>query len=509
MDGGAHQRVAAERAISWRTLVEIEPDRSAHRRLTYAQMAVFALLAGALVWALITDAAAALVVVSIVASALFAAALIWRLIAAAAALSNTHAPAPPCAETPRYTILCPLYREAFILPSLVAAIDRLDYPRAQLQVLLVLEPDDSETIAAAQRLQLGAHYTIVIAPDEGPRTKPKALDAALAHATGEFCTVYDAEDRPHAQQLRAAVAAFAQGGENLACVQAPLVIDNAPAGWISAQFATEYAVQFGQILPLLSRLGLPMPLGGTSNHFRIDALVAIGGWDAHNVTEDADLGYRLARHRYRVGAIDTPTYEEAPVRLNAWITQRTRWIKGHIQTWLVLMRNPWRTRAELGLGGLLSLHVVLGGAILAAFAHGLFAALLIYAALSPDTVLRPAAFALALTGYAIALYSGLVGAAAQRDIRLVGAALTMPLYWPLATIAAFSALFDLVLRPHYWAKTVHGVSARAEAPALAPVGAPERRRASDAPTPRQARAAAPSSRRDAATAARVRAPSAR
>jgi len=503
MDGGAHQRLHAAHAISWRTL--IEPDRSAHRRLTYPQMAAFALIAAALIAAFAADPRATAIWLSIVASALFAAALAWRLCAAANALATPAAPLTTSEDAPPYTILCPLYREAFVLPALVAAIDKLHYPKQHLQVLLVLEPDDEETIAAARALKLAPHYTIVIAPDEGPRTKPKALDAALAHATGEFCTVYDAEDRPHPLQLRAAVAAFAQGGPRLACVQAPLVIDNARVSWISAQFAAEYAVQFGQILPLLARLGLPLPLGGTSNHFRTHALVAIGGWDAHNVTEDADLGYRLARHRYAIGAITPPTYEEAPVRLGAWITQRTRWIKGHIQTWLVLMRNPWRTRAELGLGGLLALHVVLGGAILAAFAHGFFAALLIYAALSPETVLRPAAFALTLAGYAIALYSGLVGAAAQRNPRLIGAALTMPLYWPLATFAAFRALAEFAARPHYWAKTAHGVSARTETPALAV----EPRRRGDAPTPRQARAAAPSSRRSTAPARRVRAPSAR
>lgn len=508
MDGGAHQRLQAARAISWRTLIEIEPDRSAHRRLTYPQMLVFALLGVALIGALAADARVTAIWLSILASALFASALIWRLFAAATALATPHAPTSACEDTPLYTILCPLYREAFVLPALVAAIDRLDYAKSRLQVLLVLEPDDEDTIAAARALNLAPHYDIVIAPSEGPRTKPKALDAALAHATGEFCTVYDAEDRPHPLQLRAAVAAFHEGGPRLACVQAPLVVDNANAGWIAAQFATEYAVQFGQILPLLARLGLPLPLGGTSNHFRTDVLVAIGGWDAHNVTEDADLGYRLARHRYAIGAITPPTYEEAPIHIGAWITQRTRWIKGHIQTWLVLMRNPWRTQAELGLGGLLALHVVLGGAILAAFAHGFFAALLLYAAISPDTVLQPAAFALALAGYVVALYSGLVGAAAQHNLRLIGAALTMPLYWPLATFAAFRALTEFVTRPHYWAKTAHGVSARAETPA-AIAEAPARRRAGDGPAPRQVRATAPSSRRSEASARRVRAPSSR
>lgn len=345
-----------------------------------------------------------------------------------------------------------------------------DYPRDRLDVKFILEADDLETQGAVAACAWDEMYDIVLVPREGPRTKPKALNVALARARGAFCAIYDAEDRPHPQQVRAALDAFAAGDERLACVQAPLAADNLDAGWLARQFAAEYAIQFGEILPLLARLGLPLPLGGTSNHFRVDVLREIGGWDSYNVTEDADLGYRLARKGYKVGVIAPPTWEEAPVRLGAWTRQRARWIKGHMQTWLVLMRHPLRTLRELGLGGFLAMQLVLGGGVAAAFAHGPLALVVMVSALTPLNLLGPQDFALAVFGYATAIYGGLVGAAYMRDPRLALAAFTMPFYWPLATPAACRAFIELVLRPHFWAKTMHGIATR---PAL-PRGAPAR-----------------------------------
>jgi cellulose synthase/poly-beta-1,6-N-acetylglucosamine synthase-like glycosyltransferase len=275
--------------------------------------------------------------------------------------------------------------------------------------------------------------------------------------------------------LRAALAAFAQGGENLACVQAPLVIDNAHESWIASQFAAEYAIQFREILPLLARMGAPLPLGGSSNHFRTDALITAGGWDPYNVTEDADLGYRFARDGKSGGIIAAPTFEEAPVTFNAWLDQRTRWIKGHVQTWLVLMRNPFRSASEMGLGAFLSMHLVLGLGILASLAHGPIAIVLFVAAVTPFDLLGPADFTLALSGYATAAFAALSAAALSGDLSHARAALTMPLYWPLSSIAAYRALWELIRRPHHWAKTTHGVSRARHAhftapptPALAP-----------------------------------------
>ncbi|MGE0533306.1 MAG: glycosyltransferase, partial [Hyphomonadaceae bacterium] len=218
----------------------------------------------------------------ITALVIFAAAIFVRLIAAAS-LTPLLSRLADQSDVPVYTILCPLYREANVAPDLVAALGRIDYPPEALDIKLIVEGDDVDTIAAAVAVSGPAHIEVVIVPACAPRTKPKALNAGLARARGEFVVVYDAEDRPHPQQLRAALAAFEDGGPSLACVQAPLSIDNADASWISRQFAAEYAIQFREVLPLLAHLNLPLPLGGTSNHFRTEILRQAGGWDPHNV----------------------------------------------------------------------------------------------------------------------------------------------------------------------------------------------------------------------------------
>ncbi|MET0183548.1 MAG: glycosyltransferase [Caulobacterales bacterium] len=457
MDGGSAAQPAA---AFWRVLAAQKPDRSAHRTLTWTQAVLLGVLAFVFVEALVSDWRITLTLIYILAAFIFTLSIAWRLLAAAAALAR----APTRMEAlltglPRYTVICPLRREAAVLAELIAALDRIDYPRASLQILIVLEEDDAETRAAFEALKLAPPYQAVLVPLEGPPTKPKALNFALQAASGEFSVVYDAEDRPHPQQLRAALAAF-KHAPNIACVQAPLLIDNTEASWISAQFAAEYAIQFGVILPFLAQLKLPMPLGGTSNHFRTNILREIGGWDSYNVTEDADLGYRLAAHGYNINVIQHPTFEEAPITVRAWINQRTRWIKGHLQTWLVLMRNPFRTYAELGFRGFGAMQLVLAGGLLAAFAHGPLALLLLVTTFTPINLLGPQDIALTVFGLATAFYANLVSAVATRDLRVIGAAATMPFYWPLTTIAAWMALFDLITRPHYWAKTTHGLSAR-------------------------------------------------
>jgi len=260
------------------------PARSARRVFHITQLLALAALGYGAWRAFVYAPALAFEVIHVTALALFAAAILLRLIAAARlkpVLSRLAAPA----DWPTYTILCPLYREAGVTPDLVAALARIDYPAHALDIKLLVEGDDVDTLAAALAVASAPHIEVVIIPPAAPRTKPKALNAGLLRARGDYVAIYDAEDRPHPQQLRAALAAFEDGGERLACVQAPLAIDNAGASWIARQFAAEYAIQFREILPLLAELGLPLPLGGTSNHFRTEALRAVGGWDPYNVRE--------------------------------------------------------------------------------------------------------------------------------------------------------------------------------------------------------------------------------
>lgn len=261
--------------------------------------------------------------------------LAWAALRVYACLTPASAGARreiPERELPIYTILVPLYREAGILPDLVNALSALDYPREKLDIKLILEPDDIETARAIGAINLDPCFEVVVAPEPGPRTKPKALRAALPFARGEFLVIYDAEDRPHPDQLRDAYARFLEGSENLACVQARLAIDNTYPSFLTAHFRAEYSGLFDVLLPAIARLRLPVPLGGTSNHFRTGILRAVGGWDPHNVTEDADLGIRLARFGFTTDVVDSTTWEEAPSRLGAWLPQRTRWMKGWLQT---------------------------------------------------------------------------------------------------------------------------------------------------------------------------------
>ena len=273
----------------------------------------------------------ALAFVHVVFIAAFSLAVIWRGVATAIARPPRPVIRLDDALLPPYTVIAPLYREGAMVPGLAAALTALDYPKDRLQIIVILEANDQDTLSALTQCRTASHFQIVIAPTGTPKTKPRACNIALAEATGRHVVVYDAEDRPHRLQLREAAARFHAGGAELACLQAPLRIAGAE-GFLSRQFALEYAVQFEVILPALTGWRAPFPLGGTSNHFQTAVLKAMGGWDAWNVTEDADLGFRLAAEGWRSGVLRTPTWESAPARFRDWRPQRTRWVKGYMQT---------------------------------------------------------------------------------------------------------------------------------------------------------------------------------
>jgi len=366
-------------------------------------------------------------------------------------------------DLPAYTVLVPLYREAATLPHLVAALSRIDYPHDRLQILMVCEADDASTLKAMPPLP--SYFDIVRVPPSEPRTKPKALRVAMRRATGELITIYDAEDSPHPQQLRAAASAFA-GDPALAAVQAPLRVDNAAPGWITRQFALEYASLFYTWVPGLCAADIPSPLGGTSNHIRRDRLEAAGGWDAWNVTEDADLTFRLAMMDHgRIGWIDLPTAEEAVASLKAWRDQRSRWIKGFAQTYIAHMRAPLAPGGRRGLRRFLALQATIGLTLLSTLFHAITLSAVIGFALAGHA---PSPLILGFGG--MFYFSGIVVAAigAHRAGLRVRAfdLLTLPLYWLLLTWPAWHAMIDLVRRPSYWNKTEHGVSTRLTAQVL-------------------------------------------
>jgi glycosyltransferase XagB len=338
-----------------------------------------------------------------------------------------------------------------------------DYPPEKLDIKLVLEPDDRETRDAIRRLQLGPPFEIVVAPNRGPRTKPKALNAALPLVRGAFVAVFDAEDRPEPDQLRLALEAFVANDERLACVQARLTIDNTTDTWLTRVFTAEYAGLFDVFLPGLAAWRLPLPLGGSSNHFRTSTLRRIGAWDPYNVTEDADLGMRLARFGFRTAIIPSTTYEEAPGHFGPWLRQRTRWFKGWLQTWLVHMRSPLRLLRDLGVPGFAVFQLLVGGTVLAALVHAVFAARLIWALAAPNDnamaqVLLGFDAITLMSGYLISAALGLIGLARRRLLSCAWVMLFMPVYWLLLSLAAWRALFHLVRDPYRWEKTEHGLA---------------------------------------------------
>jgi len=270
---------------------------------------------------------------------------------------------------PVYTILVPLYREANVLPRLVRELRQLNYPSQKLDIKLIVEAHDTETAAVAAGLAGDGPFEILRVPDGWPRTKPRACNYALLFARGEFTVIYDAEDRPERDQLRKAVAKFRNSNADLACLQARLSFYNANEGWIPRLFTLDYMIWFCSLLPGLDRFGVPMPLGGTSNHFRTSVLRELGGWDPYNVTEDADLGIRIAQLGNRVSMLDSTTFEEAPTTFRAWHRQRARWLKGYMQTWLVHTRDPFALWRRVGPRGFLAFHLFVGGSILTALAN--------------------------------------------------------------------------------------------------------------------------------------------
>ena len=469
-------RLAGERSRMLRRavygLLRLSPDLSAARRMLPWQSVALLALAGLMLGAHVMAADIAVAAWTALLTLPFFAVVSLRLLAMIETLREGPRASPPTdkadADLPVYTIMVPLFRETRVLSDIVAALNRLDYPRAKLDIKLVLEESDAPMLRAVEALELPPVFDVVVVPRGQPQTKPKALNYALAFARGDFIVVFDAEDDPEPAQLKRALAAFEAGGPELGCLQASLCIDNFRDGWLTRQFAIEYAAQFDCLLPALEKLGLPMPLGGTSNHFRREALADCGGWDPHNVTEDADLGIRLARRGWRTGTIASTTWEEAPARLMPWLRQRTRWLKGWMQTYAVHTRFPEALHKELGWRGALAVHALLGGLVLSTFVHPVFYVILAAEVVSgsvlgrPESLMGAGFWHLALAnlalGFSVAMLTGLI-AVWRRGMRaLIPSILTMPLYWLLISVAAYRAAWQLARDPFRWEKTEHGLA---------------------------------------------------
>ncbi|MEA2904094.1 MAG: glycosyltransferase XagB [Alphaproteobacteria bacterium] len=374
-------------------------------------------------------------------------------------------------ELPVFTVLVPMFREPQMLPRLAQALRALDYPLGKLDIKIVLEAEDQETIAVAQTLGLEGVFEIIRVPPSQPQTKPKACNFALRFARGEYLVIYDAEDRPEPDQLRKVVETFRRAPANTACLQCRLSYYNASENWLTRMFTLDYALWFDLVLPGLERLRIPIPLGGTSNHFKIAVLRELHAWDPFNVTEDADLGIRLTQKGYRVGVVDSTTFEEASCRAGQWIGQRSRWIKGYMQTFLVHTRRPLHMLRTTGVLGFLGFVFFIGGTVLSGILNPIFWALYLawlaaasvgFEPLFPQILLFISLFNL-LAGNGAFMFLTMIAPIRRGWLNLIPYSLTALGYWAMISVAAYKALWQLLRRPFHWEKTQHGVSRQRDA----------------------------------------------
>jgi len=373
-------------------------------------------------------------------------------------------------ELPMYTILVPVFHESNVVELIIENLGSLDYPETQLQVLILCEEEDKLTIAAVKNARPPEYVRLLVVPEGQPKTKPRACNFGLLFATGEFLVIFDAEDRPDPDQLRKAIVGFAlldsmNNQIPTVCVQAALNYFNWDENLLTRLFTIEYSSWFDGMLPGLELMRMPIPLGGTSNHFRTDALRTLGGWDPYNVTEDADLGMRASAAGFKVETLDSTTWEEACSKTTPWIRQRTRWIKGYMITGLVVMRHPVAFTRRAGYRSLATMLGLIIGSPLMFLAYPLVWAMTLatYVGLSltENTMSSWMEYFTVwnfLIGNLAMIAVGAVTGWRRQGWRLSLYAFLNPMYWFMHAFAAWRALFQLVRNPHVWEKTPHGLT---------------------------------------------------
>jgi len=377
----------------------------------------------------------------------------------------------PDSELPFYTILLPVYKEASVIIKLIENLAQMDYPAGRLEVLLLVEEDDQDTLGALRSAHPPSQFKLVVIPPAEPRTKPKALNFGLTLAQGDIVAVYDAEDMPDVLQLRRAAVALGRYGPEVACLQAKLSYRNATQNIITRWFTVEYAMWFSFFLPGLVTLDAPIPLGGTSNHFRRAALRSLGGWDPYNVTEDCDLGIRMFREHYQIKVLESTTLEEANSDFVNWVKQRSRWYKGYLQTFLINLRSPRVLKSEIGLKGVGHVCAFVGGTPILAMVNPIFWVMTLVwfiaqPAFVPEIFPAPVYYVglvLWAFGNFLLWYLTVLTARHTRPVGLVLAALLVPIYWVMMSVAAVKAMWQLVVTPTFWEKTAHGLDADSKA----------------------------------------------
>ncbi|MFD0680586.1 MULTISPECIES: glycosyltransferase family 2 protein [unclassified Paenibacillus] len=470
---------------STQKLVNEQPENSAHVTFTTPQIVTAVAVVLLLIGSLAADWFHTLIIVNVMIQIFYFSMTLFKFMIvmygtrdyAQIRFTQEQVDAVDERTLPIYTILVPMYKESKVIPYLLANLERLDYPKAKLDVRLLIEEDDVEAQELLKSMNLPAYYTTIVVPHSLPKTKPKACNYGLIRARGEYVVIYDAEDRPDPDQLKKVHAAFVNGPDNLACIQGKLNYFNSDQNLLTRWFTHEYSMWFELLLPGVMQLNIPIPLGGTSNHFKMSVLKEINAWDPYNVTEDADLGIRLYKSGYSTAIVDSRTWEEATSRTGNWIRQRSRWIKGYMQTWLVHMRNPFKLYKELGFKGFMGFQVmVLATPILPLLNPFYWVMIILWYVwrlhwipqFFPGVIYYFASIEF-LIGNFLFVFSNVVGVywviyeLEKRNedtfsYGLVKYALLTPFYWVLMSIAAVKAAWQLITKPFYWEKTTHGLS---------------------------------------------------
>ncbi|MFA6420891.1 MAG: glycosyltransferase [Patescibacteria group bacterium] len=468
------QHTVAYKGKRFHTYTRLHHRESAIRTITFGQ-AIFALVVIGFFWTLLLlNWQLAIIGLVSFLSTMYFIDLLFNLFLIVTSLRKNpeiHAKSGDIAARtnwPTYSIICPLYKEWEMIPYFVKAIDELEYPKDKLQVLLTLEEDDVKTREEVAKIELPDYFSVVVVPDASPKTKPKACNYALLYATGEYVVIYDAEDRPDPLQLKKAIIAFDQEGKKVVCLQAKLNFYNIHQNLLTRLFTLEYSLWFDLVLTGLHSIGAPIPLGGTSNHFRKESLHLLEGWDPFNVTEDCDLGIRLFKYGYKTRVLDSTTYEEANSRFFSWFGQRSRWIKGYIQTYLVHMRRPHEFISDWGNPHLLTFQLVVGGKVVSMWINPFLWLLTIlyfgfrstFGAFVESLYLTPVFYMAAVSlvfGNFLYFYYYMIGAAKREQWDLVKYAFFIPFYWLMMSVASWIAFNQVLFNPHYWSKTQHGL----------------------------------------------------
>jgi len=456
-------------------LARAHPHLSARRTFTNAQLGALwgvGTLFLACVW---LDARLTFIVVNCLLNVFFALCVGFKtLLAFIGSTRNVSQKVTPLeierldeAALPTYTILVPVYKEPSVVANLIRQLANLNYPLCKLDVKVLLETGDDETIAAFRAANPPPNFHAIIVPDAQPKTKPKACNYGLYFSNGHYLAIFDAEDFPEPDQLEKVVIAFRKLPDHVVCIQGCLNYFNWRDNLLTRMFTLEYSSWFDYNLPGMEALKVPIPLGGTSNHFKIDRLRELGAWDPYNVTEDADLGLRASARGYTVATIDSTTYEEANCAYGNWIRQRSRWIKGYMQTFLVHMRNPVKLARTIGLRGFIGFTLFIGGTPLVFLLNPILWLLLVLWLVTRAEAIAeifPAwlfylSFANLAVGNLMAIYTCVLAVFRRGNYSLGIYSLLNPLYWIMHSIASYKGLWQLIVKPFYWEKTTHGLSA--------------------------------------------------